>query len=133
MTAKLTFEALQTGQVLPLGVCAVDPEAMGEFLKRLAPSRLAKDGCPEAMLYAIWCRMFDDASQGLAISKSLAVDALRFMRSPPPGELLRGRMTIMGKDPVGDDRGVVIAQHDLLDEAGRLVFSCLTRTLFLRD
>jgi acyl dehydratase len=48
----------------------------------------------------------------------------------PPGELLRGRMTVMGKDPVGEDKGIVIAQHDLLDEAGRLVFSCLTRSVF---
>ncbi len=41
-------------------------------------------------------------------------------------------MTVMGKDPVGDDKGIVIAQHDLLDEAGRLVFSCLTRALLAR-
>ncbi|RYG06877.1 MAG: acyl dehydratase, partial [Caulobacteraceae bacterium] len=26
----------------------------------------------------------------------------------------------------------VIASHDLLDESGRLVFSCLTRALFSR-
>jgi hypothetical protein len=39
-------------------------------------------------------------------------------------------MTILGKDPVGDAKGIVIAQHDLLDEGGRLVFSCLTRSLF---
>ncbi len=39
-------------------------------------------------------------------------------------------MTVMAKDPVGERRGIVIAQHDLLDEAGRLVFSCLTRSLF---
>jgi acyl dehydratase len=54
------------------------------------------------------------------------------MRNPPAGELLRGRMTIMGKDAVGEGKGVVIAQHDLLDEAGRLVFSCLTRSVFAR-
>ena len=68
----------------------------------------------------------------MPVSKGRAVDALRFMRNPPSGELLRGRMTVMGKDPVGDGRGVVIAQHDLLDEDGRLVFSCLSRTLLLR-
>jgi hypothetical protein len=39
-------------------------------------------------------------------------------------------MTVMGKDPVGESKGLVIAQHDLLDEAGRLVFSCLTRSVF---
>ncbi len=41
-------------------------------------------------------------------------------------------MTVMAKDAVGDSKGIVIAQHDLLDEAGRLVFSCLTRSLFAR-
>ena len=41
-------------------------------------------------------------------------------------------MTVMGKDPVGDGKGIVIAQHDLLDEAGRLVFSCLTRSVYAR-
>ena len=65
-------------------------------------------------------------------SKTLAVDGLRFLRNPPAGELMRGRLTVMGKDPVGDEKGVVIAQQDLLDEAGRLVFSCLTRALVAR-
>jgi hypothetical protein len=41
-------------------------------------------------------------------------------------------MTVMGKDPVGDEKGIIISQHDLLDEGGRLVFSCLTRGLFVR-
>jgi hypothetical protein len=31
---------------------------------------------------------------------------------------------------VGEDKGIVIAQHDLLDEAGRLVFSCMQRSIF---
>ena len=30
------------------------------------------------------------------------------------------------------EEGLVIAQQDLLDEAGRLVFSCLTRALVAR-
>ena len=47
-------------------------------------------------------------------------------------ETLRARMTVMGKDPVGEGKGIVIASHDLLDEEGRLVFSCLTRSVFSR-
>ncbi len=39
-------------------------------------------------------------------------------------------MTVLAKDPVGADKGIVIAQHDLLDEAGRLVFTCMTRSIF---
>ena len=82
------------------------------------------------MVYAIWSRLDAEATAGWPQTKRLGVDALRWARNPPAGELLRGRMTIMGKDPVGEGKGIVIAQHDLLDEAGRLVFSCLTRSVF---
>ena len=81
------------------------------------------------MIYAIWSRLVAKADLG---GKRLGVDALRWMRNPPAGELLRGRMTIMGKDAVGEGKGVIIAQHDLLDEGGRLVFSCLTRSVHAR-
>ena len=128
----LHFEDIQVGQVLPMGACAVDGEALAGFIERFAPHWLAADGAPDAMVYALWRRLADEAERSMAVNKGLAVDALRFMRNPPSGELLRGRMTVMGKDPVGDGRGVVIAQHDLLDEDGRLVFSCLSRTLLLR-
>lgn len=128
----LHFEDIQVGQVIPMGACTVDGEALADFINRFAPHWPAADGAPEAMIYALWRRLADEAERGMAVSKNLAVDALRFTRNPPTGELLRGRITIMGKDPVGDGRGVVIAQHDLLDEDGRLVFSCLTRTLLMR-
>lgn len=128
----LHFEDIQVGQVIPMGACAVDGDALAGFIERFAPHWTATDGAPEAMIYALWRRLADEAERGMAVSKGLAVDALRFTRNPPPGELLRGRITVMGKDPVGDGRGVVISQHDLLDEDGRLVFSCLTRTLLMR-
>jgi len=89
-------------------------------------------GAPDAMFYAIWAKLDALAHTDWPQTKRLGVDALRWMRNPPPGELLRGRMTIMAKDPVGDGKGIIIAQHDLLDEAGRLVFSCLTRSVFAR-
>jgi acyl dehydratase len=82
------------------------------------------------MIYAIWAKLDLESSALWPQTKRLAVDALRWARNPPAGELLRGRMTVLGKDPVGEDKGIVIAQHDLLDEAGRLVFSCLTRSVF---
>ena len=87
-------------------------------------------GAPDAMTYAIWAGSRPGAKRRRG--KRLGVDALRWMRNPPAGELLRGRMTVMGKDPVGEGKGIVIAQHDLLDEAGRLVFSCLTRSVHAR-
>ena len=126
------FEDLEIGQVIPLGACAVDAAALDLFVERFLPGWDTAYGAPEAMVYALWSRLSADRMGGWAGSKTLAVDGLRFLRNPPAGELMRGRLTVMGKDPVGDDKGIVIASHDLLDEAGRLVFSCLTRALFSR-
>lgn len=126
------FEDIEVGQVVQLGAVAVDETGLAMFAERFAPGWDVAYGAPDAMVYALWSRLAAEKSAGWAQTKLLAVDGLRYMRNPPPGELLRGRMTIMGKDPVGDDKGIVIAQHDLLDEGGRLVFSCLTRGVFAR-
>lgn len=128
----LHYEDLSTGEVIPLGACAADADMVTGFAERFVPGWDVEDGAPDALVYVLWSRLFGDKARGWAQTKVLAVDGLRFLRNPPTGELMRGRMTVMGKDPVGDDKGIVIAQHDLLDEGGRLVFSCLTRTVFAR-
>jgi hypothetical protein len=124
------FEDIQIGEVAPLGEILVEPEHLAGFIAAYAPGWDPERGAPDAMVYAIWTRLEQSASQDWPQLKQLGVDALRWVRNPPAGELLRGRMTVMAKDPVGESRGIVIAQHDLLDEEGRLVFSCLTRSLF---
>jgi hypothetical protein len=126
------FDEIRVGQVVSLGIAPVDARSLEAFARSFAPGWKEADGAPEAFLYALWSRLDSEASAGWPQIKRLAVDALRWTRNPPAGELLRGRMTVLGKDPVGDDKGIVIAQHDLLDEAGRLVFSCLTRSVFAR-
>ncbi len=125
-----SFDDIEIGQVVSLGACAVDPETLATFVKAFTHGWTLDRGAPDAMVYAIWARLDAVAHTDWPQTKRLGVDALRWLRTPPPGELLRGRMTVMAKDPVGDSRGIVIAQHDLLDEEGRLVFSCLTRSLF---
>lgn len=127
-----SFDEIHIGQVVNLGAAVVDPDALAAFCKAFASSWDVEAGAPDAMVFAIWSRLDEQASADWPLTKRLGVDALRWARNPPPGELLRGRMTVMGKDPVGDDKGIIIAQHDLLDEAGRLVFSCLTRSVFAR-
>ena len=126
------FDDIQIGQVVSLGACAVDPGQLQAFVDAFAPGWTVDRGAPDAMIYAIWARLDAVAHTDWPQIKRLGVDALRWLRNPPPGELLRGRMTVMAKDPVGDGKGIVICQHDLLDEAGRLVFSCLTRGVFAR-
>jgi hypothetical protein len=126
------FEEIEVGRVVSLGVVGLSPEAVEAFSAAFAPGWDPADGAPDAMIYAVWSKLDLEATRSWPQTKRLAVDALRWARNPPAGELLRGRMLVMGKDPVGEDKGIVIAQHDLLDEAGRLVFSCLTRSVFAR-
>ncbi len=125
------FDEIEIGQVVALGVAAVDERAVAAFCDAFAPSWPVSDGAPDALVYAVWSKLDTESAIDWPQTKRLGVDALRWLRNPPAGELMRGRMTILAKDPVGDGKGIVIAQHDLLDEAGRLVFSCLTRSIFI--
>ena len=127
-----SFDDIEIGQVVSLGQAAVDPRALEAFIAAFTPGWPLERGAPDTMVFAIWAKLDATASVSWPQTKRVGVDALRWARNPPAGELLRGRMTVMGKDPVGEGKGIVIAQHDLLDEAGRLVFSCLTRSVFAR-
>ncbi len=126
------FDDIEIGQVASLGAARIEADALAAFVAAFAPGWSLDRGAPDAMLYAIWSRLDAVAATDWPQTKRLGVDALRWMRNPPVGEVLRGRMTIMGKDAVGEEKGIVFAQHDLIDEAGRLVFSCLTRSVFAR-
>ena len=126
------FDDIEIGQVASLGAARIDPDSLAAFVAAFAPGWAPERGAPDAMIYALWSRLDAIASSDWPQTKRIGVDALRWMRNPPVGELVRGRMTIMGKDAVGDDKGIVFAQHDLLDESGRLVFSCLTRSVYAR-
>ena len=124
------FDEIEVGRVVSLGAAALDQKAIDAFSSSFAPGWDPSSGAPDAMIYALWSKLDLDCCASWPQTKRLAIDALRWMRNPPAGELVRGRMTVLGKDPVGEGKGIVIAQHDLLDEAGRLVFSCLTRSVF---
>ncbi|HZL00231.1 MAG TPA: acyl dehydratase [Caulobacteraceae bacterium] len=126
------FDDIEIGQVVHFGAVTVKETDVEAFIAAFTPGWTADRGAPDAMIFALWSRLDAEASAGGPPVKRVGVDALRWARNPPVGEILRGRMTVMGKDPVGEGRGVVIAQHDLLDEAGRLVFSCLTRGVYAR-
>ena len=126
------FDDIEIGQVVSLGAVKIDADIQASFVQGFAPGWDLERGAPDSMIYALWAKLDAEASADWPQSKRLGVDALRWMRNPPVGEVLRGRMTIMGKDAVGDEKGIVFAQHDLIDEAGRLVFSCLTRSVYAR-
>jgi len=124
------FDDIEIGQVVHFGAATIEAAALAAFIAAFAPGWSADRGAPDAMVFALWSKLDAEAAAAWPQMKRVGVDALRWARNPPAGEVLRGRMTVMGKDPVGAGKGIVFAQHDLLDQAGRLVFSCLTRSLF---
>ena len=124
------FEDIEVGQVVSLGVMRLTEEMLETFNQAFAAERDVAEGASDALVFSVWASLDARASADWPQTKRLGVDALRWARNPPAGESLRGRMTVMGKDPVGAGKGIVFAQHDLLDGAGRLVFSCLTRSVF---
>lgn len=126
------FDDIEIGLVVHLGEVVIEADILDAFIAAFTPGWTADRGAPDSMTYAIWHRLDAVASTDWPQTKRLGVDALRWARNPPVGDTLRGRMTVMAKDPVGEGKGIVIAQHDLLDGAGRLVFSCLTRSVFAR-
>jgi acyl dehydratase len=109
----------------------IEAPALARFIADFEPAWDAERGAPDSMTFALWSRLAAASFDGEDV-KRLGVDALRWLRNPPAGAELRGRMTVMAKDPVGETKGIVIAQYDLLDQEGRLVFSCLTRSLHRR-
>lgn len=124
------FEDIEVGQVVALGSMRLTEDMLERFNAAFAPERDLARGAGDALVYAVWASLDERSAAEWPQTKRLGVDALRWARNPPAGDILRGRMTIMGKDPVGHGKGIVFAQHDLLDQAGRLVFSCLTRSVF---
>ena len=85
-----TFDEIQIGQVVTLGTLPIEEAALEAFTQSFAPDWDVSRGAPDAMLYAMWCRLETEASQGWPQTKRLGVDALRWLRNPPAGEIMRG-------------------------------------------
>ena len=70
-----SFDDIEIGQVVSLGDIAVDPAALEAFIAAFAPGWPTERGAPDAMVYALWCRL--DAASVLEWpqTKRLGVDA----------------------------------------------------------
>ena len=48
------FDDIQIGQVVSLGACAVQAEALEAFISAFTPGWTVDRGAPDAMVYALW-------------------------------------------------------------------------------
>ncbi len=59
-------------------------------------------------------------------------DALRWIAWAHAGDVLSVRMTIKAKQILNDQRGMLFAQHEVMNQHGTLVLSLMTRTELIR-
>jgi acyl dehydratase len=59
-------------------------------------------------------------------------DEIDFLRGAAVGDTIRSRVTVIELIPRGDDRGIVVYQHETRDQAERLVCSSRHRILLNR-
>ena len=133
------FDEITTGDTHAFGSAKLTTDDIEIFHDRFAPhlprepraQDLSERGRPaaQAHIYALWARMLFEETDPWPIFARLGQDAIRHYKSAYAGDELTVRLTLMTKDEVGHDRGIIVTQHDVLNQDGELVMSLLTRTV----
>lgn len=133
------FDDIPIGYTHVFGAAPVTAEDLALFQDRFAPYlplKLDDDGggrpAAQAHVYALWSRMLWEETQDWPVVARLGQDALRWYKTAQAGDTLSIRLTFVGKQPMADDRGILIASHDVLNQNGELVMGLMTRTVMAR-
>jgi hypothetical protein len=136
------FDDIPIGYVHMFGAAAVDAGDLRLFVDRFAPHLPLKgsggagqDPSPpaaQAHVYALWSRMLWEETKDWPVLARLGQDALRWYKTAHAGDVLSVRLTFMAKDAVSQDRGILIANHEVLNHNGELVMALMTRTVMGR-
>lgn len=136
-----SFDDIPVGYVRLFGAAEVTGDDIALFSERFAPylplnpEKPADAFAPaaQAHVYALWSRMLWEETKDWPVLARLGQDALRWYKTAQAGDVLSVRLTFMSKQPIGDDRGILITQHDVTNQAGELVMSLMTRTVMARS
>jgi hypothetical protein len=136
------FDDIPIGYVHMFGAARVDDEDLRLFVDRFAPHLPLKSGAVDAAdpsppaaqahVYALWSRMLWEETKDWPVLARLGQDALRWYKTAHSGDVLSVRLTFMAKDAVSQDRGILIANHEVLNQHGELVMALMTRTVMGR-
>jgi hypothetical protein len=132
-----SFDDIPQGYVHVFGAAPVTAEDIALFHARFAPVLPAKATPPAAFaaqghVFALWTRMVAEETKDWPVLDWLGQDALRWSRPVKAGDVLSVRMEFLAKEPVAADRGILIAQHEVLNQSGELVLALMTRTVMAR-
>lgn len=135
------FDDVPLGYVHVFGAAPVTADDIALFTQRFAPHLPLKDdgGEPvasppaaQAHIYALWSRMLWEETKDWPVLARLGQDALRWYKTAHAGDVLGVRLTFVSKQPVSEERGILIASHEVLNQDGELVMALMTRTVMAR-
>jgi acyl dehydratase len=136
------FEDIIVGRTYEFGAALVTAEDIALFHERFAPhlpTKPAEKGLEgrgprtaESHVYALWRRMLFDETRTWPILQRLGQDALRYYKAVYAGDALSVRLTFLSTEDLGSDRGILLANHDVLDQDGLMVMSVITRTMMAK-
>ena len=145
--APRALEDFRTGEVIELGSTRVDEAEMLAFARAYDPQPIHTDpeaaaGSPFGGLIAsgwltasLFMRLFATEVLNRAhATVSPGLEELRWLRPVRPGDVLRGRTTILEVTPSERDpgRGTVRHRGELLNQEGEVVLRLVARNHFLR-
>lgn len=135
----LCFDDLVEGDVFEFGTADLSDADVELFHQRFAPRLPASAEEPpdrraaaQAHVYALWSRMLYEFTRDWPVLARIGQDQLRWYKSARAGDRLTVRITIMTAAPLDERRGLVLTQHDVLNQEGELVMALLTRTVLAR-
>lgn len=141
MSRSWFFDDIPVGLTHTFGAAILTADDIAIFVSRFAPhlplnpeanARQPSPPAAQAHVYALWSRMLWDETKDWPVLARLGQDALRWYKTAHAGDTLAIRLTFVSKQPIGEDRGILIAQHDVLNQSGELVMSLMTRTMVAR-
>lgn len=138
---QIFFDEIVVGSVMTFGEVRVAEEDVRDFRQRYAP-RLAMekgDASPQdqraaaqAHVYALWSRMLAEFTADWPVLARIGQDKLRWYKTVYAGDTLNVRITFMTADAIDDDRGVLVTEHEVMNQNGELVMSLLSRAVLAR-
>ncbi|MBI1186851.1 MAG: hypothetical protein GC206_05880 [Alphaproteobacteria bacterium] len=134
------FDDIPLGYVHVFGATDVTAEDIALFHERFSPPlpltadqpERAKKPAAQAHVYALWSRMLWEETKDWPVLARLGQDALRWYKTAQAGDVLSIRLEFLSKQPVAEDRGIIITQHEVLNQRGELVMALMTRTVMAR-
>ncbi len=135
---SLYFEEVIVGDVMSFGAEPLRKADVDEFRHRFAPllpegadaaPRKGEIAAAQAHIYAIWARMLYEYTQDWPIVARIGQDQLRWYKTAFSGDVLSVRMTILAKERGHPDGGVVVTQHEVMNQDGELVMSLMSRAV----